>query len=460
MSHTDDTPGRRRLHTRAGRRGRRRAHERPALRRAHPPPFVGLAGAAGLGLAAGCSGGLKSSSGSSTGTIKIGYVSPRTGPDAAFTSSDPFVLSKVRAALAKGLTVGGKKYKVEIFTADSQSSDTRAAQVAQQLITQNNVDIMLTTSAPETVNPVSDQCESAHVPCLGTIVPWEAWFLGRGGTIGKTAAASSSFKYTYLYFIGLEDELAAQIPAWKELKTNHKVGGLWPSDADGAAFRGAFTKALPGEGYKLINPGAYSDGATDFTTIINKFKSADVEIVQGCPLPPDFATFWKQASSMGYKPRIASIAKAILFPSVVVGLGPLGENLLTDAWWTPGMPWTSSFDGMTCRSTRTSIRRTGQQWAQPMSFNYAVFEIAAHVFRSVSDPHDHQEVAAQIGKSKGQVITGSYDFTSGPVKNVAVHDDFAGQWQKSKDPKFMYDLYVVNNAMDSSVPVTASFKAL
>ncbi len=181
---------------------------RPALTRR---AFVGLAGAAGLGLATGCSGGLKSSSGSSsTGTIKIGYVSPRTGPDAAFTSSDPFVLGKVRAALARGLTVGGRKYQVEIFTADSQSSDTRAAQVAQQLITQNNVDIMLTTSAPETVNPVSDQCESAHVPCLGTIVPWEAWFLGRGGTIGQTAATSSSFTYTYLYFIGLEDELAAR----------------------------------------------------------------------------------------------------------------------------------------------------------------------------------------------------------------------------------------------------------
>jgi hypothetical protein len=41
-----------------------------------------------------------------------------------------------------------------------------------------------------------------------------------------------------------------------------------------------------------------------------------------------------------------------------------------------------------------------------------------------------------------------------------VHDDFAGQWQKSKDPKFMYDLYVVNNAMDSSVPVTAPLKSL
>ena len=125
------------------------------------------------------------------------------------------------------------------------------------------------------------------------------------------------------------------------------------------------------------------------------------------------------------------------------------------------MPWKSSFDGMTCRQYANEYQAaTGQQWTQPMSFNYAVFEIAAHVLRSVSDPHDHDEVAARIGRSKGEVITGSYDFTSGPVKNVAVHDDFAGQWQKSKDPAFMYDLYVVNNAMDSSVPVTAALKSL
>jgi AraC-like DNA-binding protein len=70
--------------------------------------------------------------------------------------------------------------------ADSQSSDTRAAQVAQQLITQNNVDIMLTTSAPETVNPVSDQCESGHVPCLGTIVPG----LGGGTGVGLQQLSS------------------------------------------------------------------------------------------------------------------------------------------------------------------------------------------------------------------------------------------------------------------------------
>jgi branched-chain amino acid transport system substrate-binding protein len=423
--------------------------------------FVGLAGAAGLGLAAGCGTGLKNSGGSSTGTIKIGFVSPMTGPDAAFATANPFVLKKVRQAFAKGLTIGGKKYKVEIVTADSQSSDSRAAQVAQQLITQDDVDIMLTTSAPETVNPVSDQCEAAHVPCLGTIVPWQSWFLGRGGKIGSTAATSSSFRYTYLYFIGLENELAAQGPGWKLISTNRQVGGLWPSDADGQAFRGAFTKALPGEGFKIFDPGPYADGTADFTSIINKYKAHDVEIVMGCPLPPDFQTFWKQSNQIGFRPKIAAIAKAILFPSVVNALGPLGKNLVTDAWWTPTVPFKSSLTGMTASQYASEFQAsTGQQWQQPMSFNYAVFEIAARALKAAGDPHDHQAVATALGQAKGEAITGRFDFTSGPVKNVSTHPDYMAQWQPSKDPKFMYDLVIVNNAADPSVPVTAGLLPL
>lgn len=434
------------------------AQASPALSRR---AFVGLAGLAGAGLVTGCSSGLKGSTSSATGTVKIGFVSPMTGPDAAFATANPFVLKKVREAFATGLTIGGKKYHVEIVAADSQSSDSRAAQVAQQLITQDNVDIMLTTSAPETVNPVSDQCEAAHVPCIGTIVPWQSWFLGRGGKIGTSAATSSSFKYTYLYFIGLEDELAAQGPGWKLIPNNHKAGGLWPSDADGQAFRGAFTKQLPKEGFKVFDPGPYSDGTTDFTSIINKFKSQNCEIVTGCPLPPDFLTFWKQCNQIGYKPRIAAIAKAILFPSVVNALGPLGKNLVTDAWWTPTTPWKSSLTGMTSAQYAAEFQAaTGQQWQQPMSFNYAVFEMAANALKAAGDPHDAAAVADAIGKSSGEVITGKYDFTNGPVKNVATHPDYMAQWQTSKDPKFMYDLVIVNNAADPSVPVNAKLLPL
>ena len=50
--------------------------------------------------------------------IKIGFVSPRTGPLGGFGEGDPFVLGLARKALANGITSGGKKYKVEIIDQD------------------------------------------------------------------------------------------------------------------------------------------------------------------------------------------------------------------------------------------------------------------------------------------------------------------------------------------------------
>ncbi|MGB9045167.1 MAG: hypothetical protein WCC81_22255 [Pseudolabrys sp.] len=60
-------------------------------------------------------------------TIKIGHVSPKTGPLAGFGEADGFILEQVRGILSKGLDNNGKTYKVEIITKDSQSSGNRAA---------------------------------------------------------------------------------------------------------------------------------------------------------------------------------------------------------------------------------------------------------------------------------------------------------------------------------------------
>src|SRR5215813_14486470 len=56
--------------------------------------------------------------------VKIGHVSPRTGPLAGFGEADTFILEQVRGILGKGLSVGGKTYPVEIISKDSQSSGT------------------------------------------------------------------------------------------------------------------------------------------------------------------------------------------------------------------------------------------------------------------------------------------------------------------------------------------------
>ena len=79
--------------------------------------------------------------------------------------------------------------------------------------------------------------------------------------------------------------------------------------------------------------------------MINKFKSHDCEIFTNAPLPPDFNTFWKQAAQQGFKPKLATVAKVLLFPADTEALGDLVNNIATDSWWGPYMPYKSSLDG-------------------------------------------------------------------------------------------------------------------
>src|SRR5215469_16121542 len=86
--------------------------------------------------------------------IKIGHVSPRTGPLAGFGEADGFILDQVRGIVAKGLESGGKTYQVEIVSKDSQSTGTRASEVASELMLRDKVDLIVASATPDTTNPV------------------------------------------------------------------------------------------------------------------------------------------------------------------------------------------------------------------------------------------------------------------------------------------------------------------
>jgi ABC-type branched-subunit amino acid transport system substrate-binding protein len=125
---------------------------------------------------------------------------------------------------------------------------------------------------------------------------------------------------------------------WGQLKTNKSVGGLFLNDGDGNAWgdkQVGFPPVLDKLGYKLTDPGRYQNLTDDFTAQIAAFKKAECDIITGVVLPPDFTTFWNQALQQGLKPKIASVGKAVLFPSAVEALGRNGNNLSSEVWWTP-----------------------------------------------------------------------------------------------------------------------------
>ena len=411
------------------------------------------------GVLAACSSGSKTSpEASSKGTINIGYIAPFTGSLSGFASADNFVISTIRntPAYAKGFTAGGKTYQVNIIVNDSRSDPNRASQIARQLILNNNVDLLLSSSTPETVNPVAVVAQTEGVPCAATNDPWESWYAGLGG---NPANPTTTFQYCVLYFLGLKELNDCFVPMWNRVPGKTKNVGLqYPNDADGNAFRAVMPGIMKAAGYDPIDGGAYTDGTTDYTQMISTFKSRDCQYISNCPLPPDFNVFWKQAHQQGWKPKLATVAKVLLFPADTVTLGPLVSNIATDSWWGPYMPFKSALDGTSATALANDFQaQTGRQWVQSIGGTYALFEIAHQALTSVSDPHNKQEVANAIHNVNYSGMAGSLNFTNGPAPGVVASPVIGVQW-KASTGKYPFEMKVVDNSQNKAVKIEADLQ--
>ncbi|WP_158815435.1 ABC transporter substrate-binding protein [Methylocapsa sp. S129] len=389
-------------------------------------------------------------------TIKLGFVSPESGPIASFGSADEFILAGVRKAIGDGIIVGGVKYPVEILVRDSQSNPSRAAEVAAELITKEKIDLMLASSTADTVNPVADQCEVNGVPCITTDTPWDAFFFGRGGDPAK------GFDWTYHFFWGVGQIVETFTGLWNAIETNKTVGALWSNDSDGVAVSNPVHGLPPGfikAGFKLIDAGLFTPLSNDFTAQITKLKAEKCDIVTGVFLPPDFATFWAQCAQQGFKPKAVTVAKALLFPASVEALGDRGVGLSSEEWWSPDHPFKSGLTGQSAAELCADFTKaTGKQWVQPIGFKHALLEVALDVLKRTKNVDDPGSIMESIAATDYQSIVGPVSWKKGPVKNCTTTPLVGGQWVKGKTSK--YDIQIVNNAAYPGIATVGKFQPI
>jgi branched-chain amino acid transport system substrate-binding protein len=429
---------------------------------------VGAAAVGFGGLLQACSSGIKGAGGSgSTKGITIGWIHPLTGPLAGFGAADNFVISKIKQTTPykNGFKIGGKTYPVTIKSYDSQSSVSRAGDLARSAI-ESGVDMLFASSTPETVNAVASQAETLGTPLICSNVPWESWYINLGGNPAKPTLKP---KYVVMYFLGAEHLVSCFIPMWDrihaQLHTNKVVAAAFPNDSDGNAFRAVFPPIAKAAGYKMVLSAAYPDGTTNYTSMISQFKSANADFFTNVPLPPDFATMWKQSIQQGFRPKLATVAKVLLFPPDAYALGSEAYNIATDTWWVPTLPWTSSFTGETCQQMANEFETSGHgQWNANIS-NYSLFEVAHAALTSVSNPHDKTEVADALHKVNIHALAGPLNFTpsgkgwlphAGPAPGVAITPPAGVQWQKGT--KYPLEMQIVDNTLLPEAKITADLK--
>ncbi|TPN89378.1 ABC transporter substrate-binding protein [Mesorhizobium sp. CU2] len=377
------------------------------------------------------------------GTIKLGFLTPTTGPLALFGETDGWAVGKVKELLKDGLETSTGKYAVDILVRDSQSDPNRAAEVAGNLLLNENVHMLLPASTTDTVSPAADQAELYECPCLSTGAPWQAIIFPRGGK-------DKPFKWTYHFFWGLDEALNTFVGLWNTIETNKKVGMLFPQNADGETWgNNDYGLPVPTQkaGFQIVVPGFFQPRTNDYTAQIKAFKDAGCDIVGGITYPDDLKTFVNQCAQQGYKPKAVTVAAALLFPSGVQALGPLGDGMSSEVWWTPAFPFKSTITGQTSKDIAGQWEsETKKQWTQPLGYSHALLEMAIDILKRSKNPLDREANREALAATKMQTLIGPVDFTSGPHPNVSTTPIFGGQWVKGE--KWPYDLKIVDNSVN------------
>jgi branched-chain amino acid transport system substrate-binding protein len=386
-------------------------------------------------------------------TLKIGLVAPQTGPISLFSEHIPFVLDQIKRATGGNLKIGGTNRPFEIIVRDSQSNPNRASEVASDLILKDKVDIMCAFATPETVNPVSDQCELNAVPCISNDAPLESWFFGRHGDPKK------GFDWTYNYFFSGDEVIHAMLSMWGRIPTNKKLGVLWPNDDDGNVFARVMPPPITGAGFTIVDPGRFDLPANNFDAQIAAFKAGGAEGVMTVTPAPEFTVFWNSSAQQGFRPKLVTPGKVAEFPPGVYPFGDRAVNFSIEVWWSRFHPFSSGLTGQTSAQLADEYEKvSGRQGSMALGFRHALFETAFDALKRAHDLDKRESVRDAIRDMDYKSIVGPVNFRKGPLPNTSLTPVVGGQWRKGK--KWPLELVIVDNKYAPEIPAGGEPEAI
>jgi branched-chain amino acid transport system substrate-binding protein len=379
-------------------------------------------------------------------TVKIGLVGPKTGPLALFYEEMSWAIESAKKATGDSITINGTKHPLEIVAKDSQSNPNRASTVTQELILNDKVHVVTAFATPETVNPVSDQCEINGMPCVTNDDPLESYFFGRKGDPKKP------FEWTYNFFFKGAEAVGCMLAAWARVDTNRNLGVLWANDDDGRVFAQVMPPPIKEAGFNLIDPGRFDLPSSDYTPEISKFKAEKVDIAFTVIPGPDFTVFWNQCAQQGFRPKIVSAGKVGEFPQGMYTFGNRAINMVTEVWWSRFHPYSSSLTKQSSSELADAYEKdANKQASMGLGFRHSLLEVPIAALKLTQKLDDPASIRNAIRDNAFNTVVGPVDFKKGPFPNTSLTKVAAGQWRKGK--KWPLELVIVDNKLAPDVPV-------
>lgn len=265
------------------------------------------------------------SAASAEDVIRFGAPLPLTGPLApeAIKQQQGYDLWAEQANKAGGISVGGKKYKVEIVYADYQSNTPRAVQTSEQMITQNNVNFLFGAFGSGAAKAASSISEKYKVP-----------------TIAATASSVQVYDQGYKYLFGTftpNDTLTTPLTQIVKAKAPDvkKIAILARNDLFPLAIAQEMEKSAKANGFEVVYFEKYAINTLDHSATLSQIKSLAPQWIFVTGYINDLLLVRKQMADQQIGATVVSMIAGPAYQEFIDAAGPTAENVTSAAWWHP-----------------------------------------------------------------------------------------------------------------------------
>jgi branched-chain amino acid transport system substrate-binding protein len=257
--------------------------------------------------------------------VRFGAPLPLTGPLApeGIKQQQGYDLWAEQANKAGGISVGGKKYKVEMVYSDYQSNTPRAVQTTEQMITQDNVNFLFGAFGSGAAKAASTVSEKYKVP-----------------TIAAAASSSQVYDQGYKYLFGTftpNDTLTT--PLTQMIKSQapdvKKVAILARNDLFPLAIAQEMEKSAKANGFEVVYFEKYAIGTLDHSATLSQMKSLAPQWIFVTGYINDLLLVRKQMVDQQMKAPVVTMIAGPAYQDFIESAGQSAENITSASWWHP-----------------------------------------------------------------------------------------------------------------------------
>jgi branched-chain amino acid transport system substrate-binding protein len=262
--------------------------------------------------------------------VKIGAPLALTGAlaDSGKKQKLGFDLWLERVNKGGGISIGAKKYKVELVTYDYQTDGKRAGELAEKLISEDKVSFMIAPFGSGHTKITAAVAERYGVPIVAVA--------------SSEAVHDQGFKYLFGTLAPSSGLIEAMLTKFKATKPDlQSIAILGREDVFPKLMADLMKGAAENAGLKVVYSGTYPIGSVDHSAALTAMRQAKPDWVYITGYSQDLILARKQMADLGLKSPIVTMITGPVYKEFIDALGPLAENVTSASWWHWATPFKS-----------------------------------------------------------------------------------------------------------------------